>query len=379
MSRKIILLFNVVFCLFLAACMPTLWDEYVPELIRPAAARVDTVVVDRGSVAELTSHIGVTRFISESIYFENPVGNFDRFYVSPGDTVTQGQVLARLNTEHIEEQIADLRSQIAVMRRDNALEFDLRRVAIDILMVENAKRVMAAAQNFDTAAFAAVEMGELAIERAMLELDLEIERRALIIRHQEERLQNLQSMLEYVELTAPFDGIITYMDDIQSGAYVGIARPLIYLSKGDEVIVEILGLTGMNFPSPAPGGPLMWRPFIARDGILARAYINGAAYELEFIITPAENRHFRPVQYTILSNSPLPAGLYFPVHFYTVRLEDVVRVPANAIFTGPGGIFVYRMIDGELVQTDISILARTTSMVAVYEGLEVGDVIFVRP
>ena len=379
MSRKLYLLSCTIFCIFLAACATAALDGYVPELIRPAAARVDTVVVDRGSVMELTSHIGVTRYISESIYFENPIGNFGRFYVRPGDTVTRGQVLASLCTENIEEQISDIRSHIAAMRRENTLEFDLRQVAIDIMVLEYAQAVAAAAESFDEAAFAAAEARALAIERAVLDLDLERERRALSMRHQEERLRNLQNLLVYAELIAPFDGVITYMDTIQSGDYVGVARPLIYLSTGDEVIVEILGLTGMNFPTTAPGAPITWRPFIARDGVMARAHINGVVYELEFIITPAENRHFRPVQYEILSNSPLPAGLYFPVHFYTVKLEDVVRVPTNAVFIGPGGIYVYRMIDGELVNTEIRILAQSTSMVAVGEGLEVGDVVFVRP
>ena len=373
------LLFGVMLCMFLTACVPTAWDDYVPELIRPEAARLDTVVVDRGPVMELTSHIGVTRYQSESIYFINPIGNFDRFYVRTGDSVREGQVLARLITDHIEEQISDLRSRIAAMRRDNALEFDIRQVAIDIMVLNNAKAVADAAANLDSAAFAAAEAGALAIERAKLDLELEKERRALALRHQEERLRNLQNLLDYAELVAPFDGIITYMDDIQSGNYVGVARPLIYLSTGDEIIVEILGLTGMNFPTVGPGAPITWRPSIARDGVLARAYINGAAYDLVFMVTPVENRHFRPVQYEILSNSPLQAGLYFPVHFYTVRLEDVVRVPANAVFTGPGGVYVYRMIDGELVNTGIQMLARTTSMVAVSEGLEVGDVVFVRP
>ncbi|MCL2285197.1 MAG: efflux RND transporter periplasmic adaptor subunit, partial [Firmicutes bacterium] len=100
---------------------------------------------------------------------------------------------------------------------------------------------------------------------------------------------------------------------------------------------------------------------------------------LEYIVTALEDRHFRPAQFKLVNGDVLPPGLLFPVYFYTVKIDDAVRVPSNALFSGPGGLFVHRMVNGELVHTEITIIARSTTLTAVAEGLEVGDEVFVRP
>jgi len=353
--------------------------DYGPELIRPASARVDIARIDRGPVVELARHMGITRYISEVVYFTNPVGPFAKFYVSPGDTVVEGQLLARLDTEYLEEQIANRIERIANMRSDNALTIELREIAIDIMVAENARNFVATAEAADISGAEAAEARILAIEMAQLELRQERDRQSMALRHEEDRLQTLRSRLAYAELTAPFDGIITFMDDIRPGQYVGVARPLIYMSNQNETIVELVGLTGHDFPAVMVGGPITWRPFAVRDAIAIHAHIDDQVYDLEFIVTPSENRHFRPVQFEILQDVVLSVGKLFPIDFYTTKIDDVVRVPANAVFSTPGGFFVYKMVNGEPIHTEIEIITRTTSFIAVASGLEVGDEVFVRP
>ena len=378
-NKKYLSLLFVFFGILLVACTPS-QSEHAPELMRPLSARVDTAIVDRGTVAELTRHMGITRYISESIYFENPVGAFGRFYVNPGDIVEAGQLLAVLDTEQIEEQIAERTERLTTMRSDNTLANERRQVAIDIMIIESAEAFAASAENLDISAAEAAEARALDIEWAQMELRLERERQAVAIRHEEERLQALRERLNFAELYAPFGGIITYIGNIGRGQHLSPAQPLIYMSDRSETIIELVGLTGSDFPAPAgTGAPLAWRPFAVRDATITRAHINGQVYDLEFIVTAQEDRHFRPVQFNVVSGEVFPSGLLFPVYFYTVKVDDVVRIPSNAVFSSPEGFFVHRVINNELVHTEIEMITRTTTMVAVAEGLEVGDEIFVRP
>jgi len=312
------------------------------------------------------------------LYFENPVAAFYGFHVSPGDTVVEGQLLASLDTEQIEEQIADRLERLAVMRAEHSLTNEQRQIAIDIMVIENANAVAAAAENFDIAAGIAAEMRQLDIEWAQMELRLERERQALSIRHEEERLQALRARLEYTELHAPFDGIITFIYNINRGQNISIGQSILYISDMSETIIELVGLTGSDFPSGG-GGPIQWRPFAVRDANYTYAHIDGRVYELEFIVTAQERRHYRPVQFAVVTGEIFPPGMLFPVYFYIVRLDDVIRVPTNSVFFSADGIFVHRMVNNELIHTEIEMITRTTAMVAVAAGLEVGDEIFVRP
>ena len=357
MSRRIVALALFFIILGLSACGS--YEETTPELLRPVSARVDTARVDYGPVAELRWHVGITRYWSHSLYFDQPISAFDMFYVEPGDIIVEGQLLARLDTTTLEEQIEELENRLETMRADMAHTNSIRQVAIDIMVAEGGS--------------------PQEIEWARMELQIERERQNLTISHSEDHLQTLRARLELSELRAPSDGVITYVTNISHGQHLSAAQPLLYFAEDDnEAFIEIVSFTLADFPSTGEGPPNPV-PFVIRDAIMIEAHINGQVYELEYIPVAQNERPFRPVRLRIVPGHSYPAGLYVPVHFYYVNVKSAMRVPSNALFTTPGGAFVYRVIDGELVHTDIQIIVRTTTMSAVTGGLEVGDEVFVRP
>ena len=366
-----ILFLCLLFVIFLTSCQPE--NGYEVPLIRPESARVDSVVADVGPVVEVTKHLGITRYVSVPVYFANPIASFGEFYVSTGDVVVEGQLLARLITDTIDNEIESLRERIDTIRRNGAITLELRDIAVHMLLHEYSDMARRGRPAEEMQALG------LRIERERLEQRIETERLEMSIRHEEERLRHLEGRLVYTEMLAPFDGVVTFVENINRGQHVGVMRPLIYMTDRTEVIVEIVDMTGANFPAVMPGQPLAWRPFAVRDALAIRAYIEGVRYDLEFIITPTEHRHYRPVWFEIVSDETFSAGKLVPVYFYLAEVPNAVRIPSNAVFVSPAGLFVYKIVNEELIHTEIEILARTTSHVAILNGLEVGDEVFVRP
>jgi len=78
---------------------------------------------------------------------------------------------------------------------------------------------------------------------------------------------------------------------------------------------------------------------------------------------------------------PIRAGQYVTLHFYTVKLENVLRIPTNALFHNPleGIAYVYKIVNDELIFAEVELYANTDTFAAIRQGLQEGDEIFVRP
>jgi len=238
-----------------------------------------------------------------------------------------------------------------------------------------------AADSFDANAMTAAQNQIHSIERARMELRHTEQRFALTVRQAEERLQNMRNLLLYSELLAPFDGIITFVSDVNSGQNLNPEQVLMHLACGERLVVEVVDMTGPDFPNPfSPGAlPDPWIPLPVRSAVSILGYSDENTYELQYIPLTEDEYDLRPVRLEVIS-SPTPSmGDHIIVHFYTQKLENTLRFPVNALFTAGTQNYVYREINGEFVFTPIRIIARTAAYIAVSDGLEVGDALLVRP
>jgi len=183
------------------------------------------------------------------------------------------------------------------------------------------------------------------------------------------------------ELRAPFDGQITNMRDFAHGQHISVAQPLLYITDASRVVIEAVNKPFLqDWPQPGPGGMPSdpWRPNTVRRALYTMAYIEGEAFDIQYISVPLEDRPFRPVRFEILSDNPPPAGKYVAIHFYTHNIEDAILIPDNAIFFAGAQPYVYLVVNGDLIYTEIRLEARTSIMGAVSMGLEEGDLVLVR-
>jgi len=321
-----------------------------PELLVPVSARVDTAFVTRGDVAAVSTYVGITRTSSQSLSFEGVAGNFASFYVSIGDNVVQGQILARLNSENLERDIANQEAYIARIQQENTLHSQGMRLEVSRLTREGAPRND--------------------ISRAALELDVASERYALRLSHANARLAELNASLAQMEILAPNDGVITYLPQFERGQWVGSFMPVVFISFDDYVFVEYMG-NALQQPGRA---------------VRVIGHIHGEVYDLiHSPLTPARQLYYQsrisanPIRFVAQEGS-LPLGAYVSLDVYSQWVPDVLRIPSNALFYVPGqGFHVYKIVAGALTQIALAIGARTETFTEVISGLQEGDEVFVRP
>jgi len=381
MKKALSLTVFMLLYLSLASCTNEVEIPVAPELIRPPASQIDTTTIQRGNLVGVVRRTGLTRYISEPLYFDRPVSRFGEFHVSPGDYVTTGQLLVTLDTEQIDEQIEEQLQHIANMRRDHALAVDLRLLEIDIMILEHTNRVNQAAYNSDQEAAEAIEAQTGNIERAQMELRQQQARNSLQLRHAEIRLEDMRTRRNAAELHAPFDGRITNIASINHDDYVGVAQPLIFITDSSQVVIEAYNKPFLSdWPQPGPAGMPSdpWRPNTVRHATRMQAHINGQIFGIEYIPLQLDERSTRPVRFSAVPDTPLTAGEYVALYFYNIFIEDVLLVPENALFFVGPQPYVYRIINGEMVYTEIRLQGRTPLMGAVSYGLQEGDIVFIR-
>jgi len=342
----------------LASCGQNTPIAIAPPLHAPVAAQVDTALVTRGVVQTFDILHGVTRAQTEAVRAEFGSGRLGAIYAWPGDSVGQGQLIARLDTSLIENQIENLEASIQRSRASHRLQSEEMALRIEIM----------------EASLCDNPASRERIEWLRLDLDHLQRRHNLDMAEAEVALRNLRADLGNMEIHAPFDGEIVFVIDI--GTWVNTNDPIVYIARPDEVFIEYVGMT-MDTP---------W----LRRGVRVQGIVDGVAkYDLELIPTTIEEQIYYghrglalPIRFEIIPGSYAipPAGELVFIHFYTAWVDDVLRIPSNALFAGAmNEPFVYRFEEGRQVHVDVAVGIATETYTEILDGLDEGDEVFVRP
>ena len=141
-------------------------------------------------------------------------GTLEQLLVDNGDSVKQGEVLARLNTELISIKVAELNAQIA----QNKAQATLNQANLDRI-VELKKNSYASDQRLD----------ELTAEQAVLKANL---------KQLTASLDSLNYQLNRSELVAPFDGVVSNRL-LSVGALIQPGNPVLQLIKENDNEVKV--------------------------------------------------------------------------------------------------------------------------------------------
>jgi len=370
---KKIMVILVILILFTACANSVLDNPPGPELITPAATRFDTIFIDRGAIENVAQHRGVTRPVSHPVTFGNHSGFFGHFYVQPGDVVREGQLLARLYSETLFEQISSVEEHLVNLRRAHNIENNLHTLEIDLLVLEQSEMMRQGAETADVALMERAETHSLEIARLELAQQQANQRHALAVAHATEDLTQLRETLRLREIAAPFDGTISYIPDIRPGSFVLQGRHVLYLTTGYPLFVEKIGSPHAFQPLIVQyiRGNVAGRPMELAHWPLSRAemFVHGTGGGARFVPTNAADT--------------LQLGEYVELLFYRDLLQDVVRVPVNAKFRGGmvDGVptfYVLLVVNETLVPTTIEIGVTSESFAEVLYGLQEGDEVYVR-
>lgn len=357
----------------------------------PDPVSVDLAVVERGPMEVTVKGDGYARVRDRYVVSAPITARLLRIELEPGDTVEAGQVLARFAPATAplldrraraegEARVAGARAglgaaraALASARAEHALaKRDLTRkeglAAQQIITREELDRLMVAVE----ATEAARARAEFGVRRA--ERDVQLAKAALLAASE-------GTEPEAATVVAPVGGVILERH-VQSEGVVAAGAPMFELGDLErlEVVVDLLTQDAVSVEVGAParvviGG--LTRPLAGRvRRVEPSAYTRVSALGVEeqrvdvLIDLEGSGDGWRG----------LKDGYRVDVHVRTWAGQDVLRVPAGAVFRHGDGWAVFRVEGGsKAVQTAVEVGADDGRTIEVKAGLEAGDVVVVYP
>ena len=129
--------------MLLCSCTSQAANQNIPELLEPVQAQPEIAVVQREDVANITAQSCTVVHYSEGVFFEVD-GTLEQINVLPGQTVKEGDVLAVLEVESLQEQLEDLleqrndaKTEAALTNRNLEIDIEICRLNLDELVKSN--------------------------------------------------------------------------------------------------------------------------------------------------------------------------------------------------------------------------------------------------
>ena len=265
-----------------------------PDLIDQAAIEVDTAKVIRDDIKSQAQYYAAVKPAMTGIYFKESRLTLKDIQVQVGDMVTEGQILASLNTELIDDQLKAKRDEIDRLVRSGQHELDQLESDLSIAKLELANLGFQDYPDQEQ-----IELKSIAVRKKELALTHAKENQASELNWQNKQLTNLMTQLGETVITAPWDGQITFVDQyVNPGGSITPYRPLVFISEPDQLFVEYTGIDSVMY-------------FSSQE---AYALINGKSYPLTQRNISAEE----------LSNYKSSGGVP-PLRFDFLEIDENVR------------------------------------------------------
>ncbi len=293
-------------------------------------------------------------------------GYLKRWLVDIGDRVTEGQLLAEIETPEVDSQL--LQARAALAEAEAALERDRANEELSRVNLARVRRVIdngaGSSQDLDTAnAAAKVARATIGVSEATIAAG----------KANVKRLEDLQS---YQQVTAPFQGVITARN-FDPGALVvadnASAKELFHIARIDTLRVYAdvpqTYATGIRPGQPAP---------VFRREVPGREFA-GTVSRTTSAIDPATRTLRVEVDVPNPDRLLLP-GMYLQVRFNLDAPAAVVRVPGAAVITRAGGPRV-AVVDGAgaIRYKSVTVGRDFGTTVELADGLAGGETLVVRP
>ena len=345
-----------------------------PELLVPVSVQNDIFVADRGQVARFEQYRGSVRVESVGLFFREPTLPFGSFEVLVGQEVRQGDVVARLDTRRIEEQIAVRQERINDLIADHNFQNQQMERAISIAQLEHLSLTQQMMESELPTSYLLMEadLKLLEIQRRQMDLQQARDWQDFELSYYQSALSEMLSQLSDAELRAAFDGVVTYRASITQGSWLESFRSIIYISDGYSLFVEYTGPT---------------HPPIFRNSII-RAVIGDDVYDMErLLLSPSEMLFFTragaqaPIRFNFIDGpcENVRLGQFVTLMVYSEIAEDVIRIPPNALFSDAElGSYVHLIENGQRSLQPVETGVRGRAWIEIRSGLLEGDEVVVQ-
>lgn len=357
----------------------------------PKPIPVDLVEVSRGELRVTVDEDGRTRVSDRYVVSAPLTGNIGRLELNPGDAVTEGAVLARFVPLARPLMDAQTRSEAEA------------RVAAGTAQLRQARAAVERARAASTFAESQAERQRGLVERGSLSRDtldrIQLEQRSRqeeltsaefgvrVAAHQLEmaraalgRLDGGEGSDEQMEVSSPIDGVVLRVLH-ESAGVIAAGTPILELGDPShlEIAVDVLTSDAVHIQ---PGQRVLierWGGEGALDGHVR--LIEPSAFTRVSALGVEEQR----VNVVIDLDSEREAwarlgdGYRVETRIVIWDAEDVLRVPASAVFRHGDGWAVYRLAGQTAELTPVETGRRNGLMVQILEGLSESDRVIAHP
>jgi len=302
-------------------------EDLLPfDLLQPADITFTTMQVERGSIQNVLRDQSIA--VSAVFYnmsFENRSGHLTEMSAMIGQSVTEGDVLARLDTGN--------------------LELDIRRQEI---IVEKTELNLTEARR--SGSWFAMRQATLDLELANL------------------NLQQLRDEYEKASIVAPHDGEIVFIADFRIGDFVPARRTVVTIADPNQIQFEYNGHHSR----------------VIRYGMEGEITLeSNLSIPVKVSMTPntapvEERERYRDtVLFTPINPDDVPdtirLGRRYEFRIILEEKEDVIVLPRSVVSTFMGQYYVQVLEDGMRMERDLVVGIVTDREVEVLSGLEEDD------
>ena len=329
----------------LTACTANTDSDKI-ELLEAANARLESTVAQKRELSRTNVYDAKVIPSFEELSFDID-GYVYGIFVSPGEEVEEGEVLATLVSKDYSE-MKSLREEIKNLSKNEQESFKMRDAEIELMKTA----------------------GQDAAEKELI-LKHDKERSALELELKKERLQALEDKdIGFRYIFAPCDCIAIAASDARNGTFVKAGTSIVALETDSEPILTCEYMNEKNYKK-------------LHD---CYAIIDGERYELEYIpYTKSELKSLSASsnivissKFRILGDKQFSAGQSAAVITVSDYKEDVLSIPSNAVYSDSTGKFVYVVENDLRTKRSITTGISDGTYTEVLEGLEEGALVYVK-
>jgi membrane fusion protein (multidrug efflux system) len=312
----------------------------------PATAKFQLAIAEKANVKKQLKLPAQLAAYQEVSIFPKVNGYVKTVMVDIGSHVKKGQRLMILEAPELEQAVAQARERFARAKSDYTLDR------------ENYERLKEASQTPG-----AISPLDLATAKSKAEAD------SALSNAEKSNWQMQQTMMDYLIVTAPFNGVITQRN-VHPGALVSAeakdGKPMLELKEVDHLRLQV------DIPESAASNlknvdsisfSLTAFPGVVRKGRLSRISMN---INMQFRSERVELDVYNP-------DGLLAPGMYADVLFDSKGIPNSLSVPKSAVVTSTERQYVLVVRDGKTVKVDVRTGNESADKIEVIGDLKPGE------
>lgn len=281
--------------------------------------------------------------------------------VKVGDKVTEGQILARLDSEST--QLSVNGAQLAVTNAENTISTAQQ-------SYENAmKDYNNALELFSIGAVSQTQLDQLKLARDNAETQLNSAQIAAA--NARNSLQSAQLALDYATVTAPITGTVTKVN-ADEGSYASASAPMFEIANVDTLEVS----TGINEQNV--GKIKLGQEVLMKINSVSDQWFSGNITEINKVMDSTTKNY--PIKISLQNqDKKLVAGMYAEINVVVDHVDNVLVVPVEAIIYKDAQPVAYvAQADGTVKEASLTLGLNDGNHYVVTKGLAAGDQVVVK-